>query len=225
MRYFEIISEAFNIDDYTVLGLDAAASVPFMKAGFTPKNTKAFLEYGISLEQAVAEKSSRLKREKQEAAERKMLDNIGELAKKNTPVTYDEACAIIADDEDLFDLVCGWTWNSDYAETDNPQGAAKFLSILKRIKPAIKKRLFRGQMSFSARDAHIRGFHSWSVNRDTAENFAERHGKVLEINRPIQGVSLEDIVRFRMRLRPGESHYPGPQGEWFVVDQPEQFER
>jgi hypothetical protein len=219
-----IISEDFNIDDYTSLGLDATKAEPFMKAGFSPKAARMYLEVNATVDDAMRDREFGERRRAKEEAEQKMLANIEKVAKKNTPITYNEACAIIAADDDLFDLVRGWTWNADYAEYDQPEDAARFLAVLKRMKP-VKKHLFRGQMPFGDHDSHTRGFHSWSANRQTAEIFAERNGVVLEINRPIQGVALSDVLDLRMKLRPGESHYGGPQAEWFVVDQPEQFKK
>jgi len=59
---------------------------------------------------------------------------------------------------------------------------------------------------------------SWSVNYDTARQFAENRGIVWQTVGKIQGIALEDIVRWRNWTHPNESHYPGVQAEWFVLN-------
>lgn len=217
MRWREIISEDLSPQD-------AARFAPY-KLSDEDRDFYIRLAGGVeqALEQIEKERRKGLLYRAEDRAIHKVIALVPSLVNASRPVSYQVACAIIAYDVDLFSMVVGWTENADHAE-DHPEVAARFLSVLKRIQPPVKKHLFRGQQAFGEHEANKRGFHSWSENRATAEMFAERTGKVLEINRPIQGVALSDIITWRMRMT-NESHYPGPQAEWFVVDQPEQYER
>jgi hypothetical protein len=229
MRYTEIssIREAIDYADYQAHGIDRQDADRFARYPLSGDDAAFYIKLGKGVDGAIQrleqERVKGVLRRAETGAMEKLKAALPALHQSNAPVSYRAACALIADDDDLFDMVRGWTQNADYAEYEKPDVAARFLAVLKRIKPLVRKQLFRGQMPFAAHESDKRGFHSWSANRKTAEMFAERHGHIIEIDRPIQGVSLEDIVTWRMRLRDNESHYSGPQAEWFVVDQPEQF--
>lgn len=154
-----------------------------------------------------------------------VIRRLPKLASAKKAVTTDEAAAIIADDDHLFEAVWLYTgWNPDIF-LEWPDQLKKLLGILKRVKPFSPwfKQFFRGQQGDCEEPGHL-GFRSWSANRDTAESFARDwrgYGDVVcVLTRPVKAVSISDIAMWRMRLRPGESHYPGMQAEYLILDAP-----
>lgn len=225
MRYREI-TEATDYAAFKELGIEPEDADRLSKYPLSPDDLAFYVKLGKgvdgALERLERERVKGVLRRAEERGIEKLKAALPALHSSNRPVSYETACALVADDDSLISFVSGWTWNADHAE-ENPELAARFLSIMKRITPLVRKHLYRGQQSFRQEHGHARGFHSWSANEKTAKDFAEHTGVVLEIDRPIQGLALEDILKWRMRLRDGASHYSGPQAEWFVVDQPEQF--
>ncbi len=226
MRWHEIISEAVDYEAFKAFGIEPQDADRLSKYPLKPEDLAFYVKLGKgvdgALERLEKERLRGVLRRAQERGSEKLKAALPALKASNRPVSYETACALIADDDELISFISGWTWNADHGE-DHPELAARFLSILKRINPPVRKHLYRGQQPFRQERSNKRGFHSWSANERTAKDFAEHTGVVLEIDRPIQGVSLEDILKWRMRLR-DESHYSGPQAEWFVVDQPEQYQ-
>jgi hypothetical protein len=225
VRWFEIINEAVDYDAYKAFGIEPQDADRFAKYPLSPDDVAFYIRLGGGVDGALKKIESERVRGVLRRAEGRAIDKLiaalPALRQSDRPVSYETACALIAADDGLIGFLRGWTWNADHAE-ENLDLSARFLAILKRIHPLVTKHLYRGQQPFRQERSNKRGFHSWSANRGTAENFAERTGVVLEINRPIQGVALEDILKWRMRMT-DESHMSGPQAEWFVVDQPEQY--
>lgn len=143
---------------------------------------------------------------------------------------YDKACYQIANDDELWNVVANYV-----SDPDTP--IEKLAPIIRTIPPFIpnpwgSKSLYRGEPHYSGKHDENWGYRgiptwtgshrevlSWSSNWDTAKYFAEgRDGFVWQTVGKIQGVSLSDIITWRMRLRQGESHYSGMQAEWFVLN-------
>lgn len=204
---------SFHIEDFKAVSKNENSAIPYM--------IMAKGDVEKALEIATRDYQSYLRAKQEDDRVKNLIKSATTLATKST-LTYDEACLLIAYDDEMFGFIGRWLQNTDDAEADQ-ETSRRFLHVLNRINPPVHKHLYRGQQSFSDRFLNKRGFHSWSTNRDTAEDFAEKSGVVLEIDRPIQGVSVGDILDWRMRIT-NESHYGGPQSEWIVVDQPEQYQ-
>ncbi len=134
-----------------------------------------------------------------------------------------QAAELIAQDEDLFDSVASYTSSPDVFD-DHPEDLAKFLNVLRQIKP-VKQRLYRGERemefnNFQPYPDHIeRGFTSWSLNKDVANKWFNEKGNLVKYtDGPVQAVSISDIADARMRSHPGESHYGGGQAEVLVLE-------
>lgn len=216
-------------EDYSAYDIPADAAGKFADLGIRADDAAFMIRLFKGVDNAFAQiERERIQRVLDRAGTRAqdvMAKALPALRDSDRPISYRTACALIATDDRLWSFIDAWLWNAEEAVDNRPEDAARFLAVLKRIHPPIHKKLYRGQRRFGDHDSHSHGFHSWSANRDTAETFAERDGRIIEIDRPIQGVALSDLMTWRMRLFPGESHYSGPQAEWFVVDQPEQFTR
>lgn len=144
---------------------------------------------------------------------------------------YERACYLIADDEELWNMVV------DYVSVPDAP-IEKLAPILKTIPPFVPsqwstKCVYRGEPHYSGEyneDYHYRGkatwtgshreVLSWSSNWDTAKYFAEGQGFVWQTVGKIKGVALSDICTARNRMRPKESNYCGMQAEWFVLSSP-----
>lgn len=151
-----------------------------------------------------------------------LIARLPKLALLKTPVSVDEAEALIAADDDLFGAVSEYTRNPDTFE-ELPTLRNELVKILKRIRPFTPyfKMFYRGQPDSDNPDAAAmkRGFRSWSANRKTAEDFARdyRDGIVLVRTGPVKGVEVQGIATWRMRMT-NESHYGGMQAEWLLLD-------
>jgi len=154
---------------------------------------------------------------------KRLIDRLPKLASSTKPLTVDEAEALIASDNDLFDTVATYKWGDPDTFEDRPHETGKLIKILKRIKPFTPyfKTFYRGQPYADIQDSVVmkRGLRSWSANRDTAEDFARgsRDGIVLVRTGPVKGVEISGILMWRMRMTP-ESHYSGMQAEWLLLD-------
>ena len=149
----------------------------------------------------------------------RLINRLPKLASSQKPITVDEAEALIANDDDLFDAIALYTsYNVDIFH-EWPQQLEKLIETLKRIRPFAPyfKTFYRGQTG-DCRPNPL-GFRSWSINRSTAFDFirGDRDGVICERTGRVKGVSISGICMWRMRLRP-ESHYCGMQAEWLLLD-------
>lgn len=137
-------------------------------------------------------------------------------------LSYEEIVLQIVEDDDLWDLVAAYHSADPDSFENRPEETRRLIAILKRLEPFRPRGggvLYRGEPEQSRE--RQRGLRSWTSNRRTAEQFAKDYGAsgvVRVLSRPMQAVSIEDLVVARMRLRPGESHFPGEQAEWLVLD-------
>lgn len=146
--------------------------------------------------------------------------------RKKGKLTEDEAAAVIADDDELFEVVALYTAQDPQIFEREPQLRDELLKILRRVKPFTPsfKTFYRGQPGPCGPEPEemARGFRSWSVNRETAEDFARDYPHDVRIVctriGPVRGVSISDIVMWRMRVR-DESHYSGMQAEWLLLEE------
>lgn len=150
-----------------------------------------------------------------------LIARLPKLATSKKRVSSEEAAALIANDDDLFNAVTIYqAANPDIFELW-PQERTKLIQILKRIIPFRSPygAFYRGEPDVEADvPATQRGFRSWSVARDIAEEFArESHGIVRVLSGPVKGVEIGDILSWRSYLR-DESHYPGMQSEYLILD-------
>lgn len=150
-----------------------------------------------------------------------LIDRLPRLATSKKPVTVDEAEALIAADDRLFDAVALYTAQNPDIFNEWPEEREKLVKLLKRVKPFRPwfGQFYRGQRGDC--DEGYLGFRSWSANRKTAEEFALDYpnGIVCVLSRPVQAVEIEGIAKWRMRMR-DESHYGGMQAEWLILDSP-----
>jgi GNAT superfamily N-acetyltransferase/uncharacterized ParB-like nuclease family protein/2'-5' RNA ligase len=154
-----------------------------------------------------------------------------------TPKTkYDKVCYEIANDDDLWNLITSYVQHPDIL-SESPL-TDKLVALIKTV-PTLTpnpwaadpedKCLYRGEPYYSGADSYYHdgkavwtGSHfpllSWSANYKTAAGFADGpNGIVWKTVGKVQGVALESLVTWRMRVRQGESHYSGMQAEWFVL--------
>jgi predicted heme/steroid binding protein len=154
---------------------------------------------------------------------KRLIDRLPKLASSTKPITVDEAEALIAYDDDLFDTVATYKWGDPDIFEEWPHQLGRLIKILKRIKPFKPwfKTFYRGQPYVDISDSVVmkRGLRSWSANRDTAEDFARGSpdGIVLVRAGPVKGVEISGILMWRMRMT-AESHYSGMQAEWLLLD-------
>ena len=151
--------------------------------------------------------------------------NLVEAARKTGPLSYDDAVALIADDDELFNAVRLYVQNFESGLGENGPAMERFVAILSRMKKERRQHaLWRGECRGQYwHEKFGRGFHSWSASLRTAKYF---HGEcssrdaavLLHILTPVRAVSLNDIITIRMRVRPDENLYAGDQAEWFVYD-------
>lgn len=230
MRYIEIIGRLTEAKparaDYLALGLDGESADLYMRAKVPPKTAAYFANNKVSVEQALRDiehsRKIRLRHEREARQDAKLVQSLPDLARGAMPITHDQACALIADDDELFDALDTFVGHPDWFE-DHPAMADRLRSLLQRMKPVSHSPLFRGQCGFSEeRHGHKRGFHSWSLNQRTADYFWKdcgwQGGQLLQITVPVKGVELGHVGTWRMRLRQGENHYLGSQSEWLVLD-------
>ena len=148
---------------------------------------------------------------------------------KNVPRSkYDKVCHAIATDDALWDYFCDYVQVADAFE-DNPGASSRIVELVRSIPPfippTIRKCLYRGEEIRMGDDRlpavwepHLRDLLSWTVNYDTARQFAGNKGIVWQTVGKIQGIALEDIVKWRNWTHPNESNYSGMQAEWFVLN-------
>jgi len=141
---------------------------------------------------------------------------------------YDKVCHTIATDDALYSYFADYVQCADAFE-DNPAASGRVVELVKSLTPFVppttRKCLYRGEEIRMGDDRlpaewepHLRDLLSWSVNYDTARGFAGHRGIVWKTVGKIQGIALEDIVRWRNWTHPNESNYPGMQSEWFVMN-------
>jgi hypothetical protein len=152
-----------------------------------------------------------------------LIAKLPRLAVSKKSLSVDEAEALIASDDDLFETVATYKWGNPDIFEEWTYERDKLIKILKRIKPfqPYFKTFYRGQPYADILDSVVmnRGFRSWSANQDTAEEFARGSpdGIVLVRTGPVKGVEISGILTWRMRMTK-ESHYSGMQAEWLLLD-------
>ncbi len=135
-------------------------------------------------------------------------------------LSYDDACRIIADDDELYAAIIAYKVNFESGIADDVTMRERLLGILQRMKPRAFGGLFRGECREYWRESFGRGFHSWSVSHYTATQFARScsmHGLVLTIQQPVRAVRLNDLYNEREKLR-GERAHDDQQSEVLVLD-------
>lgn len=153
----------------------------------------------------------------------RLIASLPKLASSKKPLSVDEAEALIAADDDLFNAVAIYTAANPDIFEDWPHEREKLIDILNRIKPFTPwfKTFYRGQPDADDPSAipMRRGFRSWTANRKTAEDFARdyRGGVVLVRSGKVKGIEIQGIATWRMRMT-NESHYGGIQAEWLLLD-------
>jgi len=162
---------------------------------------------------------SRQRDAREDRAYRKLVADLPKLASSSGPITREQAAAIIANDDRLFAAVGNHIVSSDEFE-DNSEAARDIVALLMRVKPSKHSPLYRGECTHRFEE-HKRGFHSWTVARDTADYFwkdcPRGSGRLFMLEVPVKGIDLGDVGLWRGRLR-HESHYMSAQGEWLVLD-------
>lgn len=128
-------------------------------------------------------------------------------------VSSEAVAKAIASDDDLWDAVAQFV-SEDHM---GPEAMARITALIQRVKPFSPYfTLYRGEPegTYGRPD---RGFISATANPEVAKRFAqESGGRIKQLVSPYQGVSIESIVKWRMRLT-GESQHPGEQAEWLVL--------
>lgn len=154
-----------------------------------------------------------------------LINRLPKLARQKGRITSEEAAALIANDNRVFSAVAMYTAANPDIFEEWPEEHQEFLRILRRVKlfRPYSGALYRGQPSPCAPGelAIARGFRSWTVSRKIAEDFARDYppdvGVVCVLEEPVRGVSISDIVTWRMRLT-DESHYSGMQAEYLILE-------
>lgn len=221
MRFVDLLGETAERDRATLAALSSADLSKFARYKLAPEDIAFYVRLEGGVEPALARiEKERLRGVLYRAADRAVVriqPKLDRLLASDAMMSPRVASAAAANNDELFGLFVTWVSSGSDAIEDDAAAAAKMRSLLKRVTP-VRRHLFRGEGPHG--DAHSRGFHSWTENRSTAEMFAERHGRVLEIDEPVQGISIADLIDWRMKYRPNESHYGGPQAEWLIIDPP-----
>jgi hypothetical protein len=226
-RYMDVLCETSNpLERYVALGIDPETAGKYLAAHIPPARVAAYQraaqKYNLttSFDEIMQNERDHKRRQREDRDYKKLVAALPQLAAALTPLTHDQACAVIANDDDLFDTVGMSTSNPDWFE-DNPEQTARVRVVMNRIKPFRHSPLYRGECGYRFGE-HKRGFHSWSLNRQTAEYFyrdcGRDMGKLLMLTVPIKAIDIGHVGTWRMRLRRGESHYLGSQSEWLVPD-------
>lgn len=152
----------------------------------------------------------------------RVIKSLPKLRSSRRLITSDEAEALIADDDDLFDAVALYTAQNPNIFMEWVEQREALIALLKRVKPfrpGYFGKLYRGQGGNCEQPGPM-GFRSWSLARDIAEYFARDYRPfdvVCEMSRPVKAVSISGICMWRMRVR-DESQYCGMQAEYLVLD-------
>lgn len=219
-----MLTEARSLDAYTSLGIDPQTAEWYLNAKIKPARAASYEKFraeykGFDFDEVLWNERQHKRHQREDREIERLIASLPALAAANSPITHDQACAIIANDDRLFNAVAMHTGEPDWFE-DHPEDAKGLGAVIDRIKPFRHSPLHRGECTLRFGE-HMRGFHSWTVARDTADYFwrdcPHGTGQLLLLTVPIKGIELGHIGTWRGRLR-GESHYLGSQGEWLVPD-------
>lgn len=149
-----------------------------------------------------------------------LIRRLPKLRVSRKAIASEEAEALIADDDELFNAVALYTARDPDVFMTSADVLERLIEILLRIKPFRPwfGVFYRGQKSDCLPGPM--GFRSWTSNRSIAGEFARDYGRdgvICVLARPVKAVSIEGIETWRMRLR-DESQYPGMQAEWLILD-------
>jgi hypothetical protein len=227
MREIMALVENRDPKTYEEAGIEPEAAARFAKMRLQPVDAAFYIRLTGSVEGAFERlEQERLRgvlRRAETSANEKLIRLLPQVAKTTGPLSYRSVCALIANDDELFSALCSHVQNADVWD-ERPEMAARMRHYLGRIKPTRSQKLYRGECRHRGEPAQ--GFRSWSISRKTAEDFTDcgrAGGRLLAIDRPVQGVAIGDVAQWRNWLR-DQNHYGGHQGEWLVLDQPEQYE-